>query len=70
MKILLFLVLLLQCSQQTTYIWTKYPVKYVGSEQELTKTLNELKSKNFEYRVFDHKEGVYEIQYREIRKKK
>jgi hypothetical protein len=70
MKLLfLILVLLFQCAQQT-YSWSNYPIKYVGSEQELTKTLDELKSKNFEYRVFDHKEGVYEIQYREIEARK
>jgi hypothetical protein len=61
-----FVFLFLQCASTQSF-WTQYAVKYVGTEQ-LEKTLTELQSKNFEYRVFSREDGVSEIHYRKITK--
>jgi hypothetical protein len=58
----------LQCSHKQVYFWSEYSVKYVGNEQELNKTLNDLKTKHYEYRIFNY-DNVYEIQYRKEIKK-
>jgi len=67
MRLLFLFFLFFQCAS-TQLFWSQYSVKYVGTEQ-LEKTLEELKVKKFEYRVFSREDGVSEIQYRKLKMK-
>jgi hypothetical protein len=70
MKILVFLLIFVQCALIKNEIWTGYSIRYIGSEVELNKFISEITANQYRYKIITYADqGFFEVQYKKIKGK-
>ena len=69
-KIVFLIIFFIQCVAVKNEIWTKYSIRYIGTQKEVDKFVEDITKKGYEYRiVFHDSEGIFEVHYQRIEEK-